>query len=261
GNKAADDRKLVIKPKSAIKDPGSFKLKSVSVKRKKYFVAGPEEPAIKYLFEAEEPADLRIDLISKETGETVRSIAVQDAQPFAAGEVIWDGRKDEGGKAPSDEYKVRVGLLSGGGGSNGARPEFGYYAHKFPVRGKHSYGDGLGAGRNHQGQDVFAKCGNRIVAARGGKVIEKAFNGRAGYIIVIDGAKTGRDYVYYHLRKKGRPKKGERVDTGEQIGLNSNTGNASGCHLHFEMWSKPGWFTGGKVLNPTPKLRAWDKYS
>jgi len=29
----------------------------------------------------------------------------------------------------------------------------------FPISGKHSYGDGLGAGRGHQGQDLLAKCG------------------------------------------------------------------------------------------------------
>ena len=50
-------------------------------------------------------------------------------------------------------------------------------------------------------------------------------------------------------------------ETGEQIGLNGASGNATGCHLHFELWSAPGWFNGGKAVDPTPKLLAWDSWS
>ena len=37
------------------------------------------------------------------------------------------------------------------------------------------------------------------------------------------------------------------------------TGNASACHLHFEMWSAPGYYTGGSVIDPLPYLKRWDK--
>ena len=83
-----------------------------------------------------------------------------------------------------------------------------------------------GAGRGHQGQDVFAKCGTKIVAARGGKVQTNAYQSAAGYYVVIDGKKTGKDYVYMHMEKKGRPKEGSRVRTGEMIGRESDTGDA-----------------------------------
>ena len=261
GTKATTKRKLSIKPESAIDDPGDFSLSSVVVNRKAYYVDGPNKPTIKFLFEAESPVDVRVDLISTSSGEVVRSIVQQDQQPFAAAEVTWDGRRDEGGVAPNGTYRARVSPLSGGGKASKLRPEFGYYSHKFPVRGKHSYGDGLGAGRSHNGQDVFAKCGVPIVAARGGRVSVKGSQGQAGYYLVIDGSKTGRDYFYAHLKKGGRPNEGQRVKTGEQIGINSDSGNASGCHIHFELWSSPGWFRGGKVLNPTPKLRSWDGWS
>jgi murein DD-endopeptidase MepM/ murein hydrolase activator NlpD len=78
---------------------------------------------------------------------------------------------------------------------------------------------------------------------------------------VIDGRKTGVDYFYAHLSRKGRPKEGSQVKTGERIGFNDDTGNASGCHVHFEMWSAPGWYEGGKVLNPTKRLKRWDRWS
>jgi murein DD-endopeptidase MepM/ murein hydrolase activator NlpD len=51
------------------------------------------------------------------------------------------------------------------------------------------------------------------------------------------------------------------VRTGQRIGEVGETGNASGCHLHFEIWSAPGWYEGGNFLNPTKKLKRWDKWS
>ena len=85
-----------------------------------------------------------------------------------------------------------------------------------------------------------------MYAARGGKVQTVQYHSSAGYYVVIDGAKTGVDYVYMHMNKRGLPKKGEKIKTGEQIGLNDETGNASGCHLHFEMWSAPGWYEAAR---------------
>jgi murein DD-endopeptidase MepM/ murein hydrolase activator NlpD len=262
GNKSSDDRSLAIKPASAIEDPGTFKLEDVSVSPNKAYFDGPKPPSIEYLFEAETQIDIRVDIIRRSSGETVRSLVKRNQDPFAAHTLTWDGLTDEGETAPNGKYRLRVGPLGSGGKNEGAGEVFGYYSHKFPLRGKHSYGDGLGAGRGHRGQDVFAKCGVPVVAARGGRVKAKGYQGAAGYYLVVKGRKSGRDYVYYHLKKRGRTTQGARVKTGEQIGLNGASGNASGCHLHFELWAAPGWFEkGGKVLNPTPKLRQWDGWS
>ena len=35
-----------------------------------------------------------------------------------------------------------------------------------------------------------------------------------------------------------------------------------GCHLHFEMWTKPGWYEGGHAMpSVTRHLKAWDGWS
>ena len=132
--------------------------------------------------------------------------------------------------------------------------------HRFPVPSPHTYGDGVGAGRDHQGQDVFADCGKRILAARKGKVQFRDSDSAAGNYVVVDAARTRVDYVYMHMRRKGIPRRGEWVTTGERIGSVGQSGNATGCHLHFELWSKPGWYEGGTFMRSVTKpLRRWDR--
>jgi murein DD-endopeptidase MepM/ murein hydrolase activator NlpD len=69
------------------------------------------------------------------------------------------------------------------------------------------------------------------------------------------------DYAYMHLRDPSPLRKGARVRTGQAIGAVGDTGAASACHLHFEMWTGPGWYTGGQPVDPLPFLKAWDAYS
>ena len=51
------------------------------------------------------------------------------------------------------------------------------------------------------------------------------------------------------------------VYTGQRIGSVGQTGNANGCHLHFELWNAPGWYEGGAAFDPLPALMAWDGWS
>ena len=136
---------------------------------------------------------------------------------------------------------------------------------RFPIRGPHTYGDGIGADRGdhkHQGQDVMAACKTKLVAARGGKVQYRGYQaGGAGYYIVIDGYKSKHDFVYMHLLKPALVGKGQTVATGQMIGKVGSTGSSSACHLHFEMWGLPGWYEGGTFINPTPHLKYWDSFS
>ncbi len=260
GTRAKAPAELTVKPADAINAVKGFSVRRVEARPGTAYFDGAGKIELSYLFEAEDPADIRIDIVSKASGKTVDSIIQKDRQPFSNQSVVWDGLDSKGKPPRNGKYKFRVSALGGESGSSDAAG-FAYYDHIFPLRGKHDYGDGLGAGRGHQGQDVFAKCGTKIVAARGGRVQTNAYQSAAGYYVVIDGRKTGEDYVYMHMEKRGRPKEGSRVRTGEMIGRESDTGDAQGCHLHFELWSAPGWYEGGHVLDPTKPLKKWDKWS
>ena len=118
-------------------------------------------------------------------------------------------------------FQPKVFLVKSGRTESTGDARFKYHQFKFPIRGGHRYGDGIGAprsGHTHQGQDLFARCGAPLVAARGGRVQWKAYHSSAGYYLVIDGKKTGRDYVYMHLKKPSPLREGQRVRTGEKIG-------------------------------------------
>jgi murein DD-endopeptidase MepM/ murein hydrolase activator NlpD len=216
-----------------------------------------------YVFNGNGPTDVRIDLVKQSNGSVVRSWVEEGIDPNSDQTLEWNGVGDDGKSVRSGEYRFRIGGL--GDALDDVGQTFGYYDHKFPIRGQHTYGDGVGApraGHTHQGQDVFADCGTPLEAARGGKVQFKGYHSAAGNYLVIDGKKTGRDYVYMHLRRKAEVSEGERVRTGQRIGEVGETGNASGCHLHFELWSPPGWYEGGDFMRSvTKQLKKWDRWS
>ncbi len=146
---------------------------------------------------------------------------------------------------------------AGGGGTERATTGDGV----FPIRGKHTYGDGLGAGRGHQGQDLLAKCGKPVVAAEPGRVQRNTYQSSAGNYVVIDGQGKLEDMVYMHLQSRSPLGTGDRVAAGDEIGRVGDTGNTTACHLHFEIWSNPGYYEGGSPLDPRPSLRRWDHKS
>ena len=126
----------------------------------------------------------------------------------------------------------------------------------FPVRGTYDFGTEInrfGGGRDHKGQDIFAACGTPIVAARSGTVTFAKFHERAGHYAVIT-ADDGTSQAYMHMLAPaivGRP---QRVIAGQPIGRVGETGRATGCHLHFELWTAPGWYQGGRAVDPLPEL-------
>jgi murein DD-endopeptidase MepM/ murein hydrolase activator NlpD len=156
---------------------------------------------------------------------------------------------------------VGSGVAYGGGGIGAGGIGGGSDEGVFPVRGHHAYGDGLGAGRGHEGQDIMAKCNSPIVSAQQGRVQYNKYQSAAGNYIVIDGKGKLKDLMYAHMKKRSKYQVGDKIDADQQIGLVGDTGDATACHLHFEMWSNPGWYEGGHPVNPKPSLKRWDKES
>jgi murein DD-endopeptidase MepM/ murein hydrolase activator NlpD len=130
----------------------------------------------------------------------------------------------------------------------------------FPVRGPHQYWDGFGAGRGHEGVDVGAACGTRMVSALAGTVQRVAYHSAAGNYVVIDSKNSPDDLAYMHLPRPASVQVGQHVHAGQLIGYVGETGNAQGCHLHFEYWSGD-YYGGGHPVDPEPFLRRLDRKS
>jgi murein DD-endopeptidase MepM/ murein hydrolase activator NlpD len=228
-----------------------------------------------YVLHGAAPAQVIVDVVRTADGVPIARWTAPAVAPETPQVVSWDGTA--GGHVQREgRYHFQVSAqdqagatattsqVAPGPGNASAPAAFVLLRQIFPIRGPHRFGTGsaaFGGPRGHQGQDTFAACGTPLVAARGGTVQFAGFQGAAGNYLVIDGEGTGVDDVYMHLRDAPLVKEGDRVYTGQLIGYVGNTGDAQGCHLHFEMWSAPGWYDGGSPFDPLPSLQAWDRHS
>jgi hypothetical protein len=236
---------------------------------RKLFYGAPQRAVFTYRVQS--AMDLQVNLVRLTDNIVVRAWQQPAVTPGALNRVRWTGaikgRVPRVGKyafvlSPRDAATTSVRAAT-------AQPEeaITVYDHMFPVRGAHDFGSGaarFGAGRSghtHQGHDVFAACGTPLVAARGGTVKFSGFHSAAGYYVVIDGKGTGEDNAYMHLRQRADVLVGDRVYTGQELGQVGDTGDAVGCHLHFEEWTSPGWYDGGHPVDPLPDLKRWDRTS
>jgi murein DD-endopeptidase MepM/ murein hydrolase activator NlpD len=143
-------------------------------------------------------------------------------------------------------------------------PQGSTIAGVFPVVGPFSFGGAdarFGAQRNghiHQGQDVIAASGTPIVAPLPGTILWKANQPAGAGIYVILHGGDGRDYAFMHI-KRGTTlvTVGDAVRQGQQLAQVGATGDATGPHLHFEIWVG-GWGTKtGQPVDPLPQLKRW----
>ena len=134
----------------------------------------------------------------------------------------------------------------------------------FPVRGPFNYGSSgakFGAARSgyaHQGQDLMAPCGTRLVSIRKAKVLFRKYHSAAGHYVVLRNLGTNTQFAYMHLRKPSKLRPGQVIGAGRLVGFVGQTGRAYGCHLHFEYWVGA-WQRGGKPIDPLPYLRSLKK--
>jgi hypothetical protein len=214
-----------------------------------------------------------VELVRASDGATVKTWSAEVTASGQVQAISWDGRIGRSAAKPG-RYSFRLTAATSEGAQvqtaqSGAteRDAFDLHDNMFPIRGRHDYGGagavfGTGrAGHSHQGQDVFARCGTPLVAARGGRIKFKQYHAAAGHYVVVDAAGTSVDYVYMHLAEPTPFRAGDRIYTGQRLGSVGDSGNARGCHLHFELWKRPGWYDGGRPFDPLPSLQAWDTWS
>jgi murein DD-endopeptidase MepM/ murein hydrolase activator NlpD len=252
---------------------GALRLLTAEATPRKSFYYGFRYPRLSFAIAATQSQnDLRIDVVDV-AGMSVRAFFRNDVAPETETRIRWDGTLEDGSPAPNGRYSFRVSSQTGAPAAPPASaseaPSLGFalYGYAFPVLGVHDFGStaaAFGAGRSghtHQGQDVMAECGLPLVAARGGRVQYSGYQGAAGNYVVIDGKGTSLDFMYAHLELPSPLQAGDQVRTGQPIGIVGETGNAQGCHLHFEIWTAPGWYEGGSPVDPLSYLQRWDRYS
>ncbi len=250
---------LTVAAAQAITLSGTAPTVELAVRTPRAYYDAAAPATLSYEIHAPAPVDAAIELARVSDGAVVARWSVPQVTPETLQTVSWDGLA--GGKVQSTgRYAFRVTLAGVAGPPQPA--EFDFARDRFPILGPHVFGTGaaaFGGPRGHQGQDVFAACGTPLVAAHGGTVKYAGFQSRAGYYLVIDGEGTSTDYAYMHLREQALVAAGDHVLTGQPIGYVGDTGDADGCHLHFEIWTAPGWYAGGRPIDPLPSLRAWDR--
>jgi len=130
----------------------------------------------------------------------------------------------------------------------------------YPISGPHQLWEEFGGPRNHGGADIGAACGTPLVAALPGTIEMNKYESRAGYYLVIDVEGVDADIIYMHMTAPSPLRVGQTVAPGQPLGTVGDSGNASGCHLHFEYWIGEAW-RGGEAVDPVPYLSQWEAAS
>lgn len=132
----------------------------------------------------------------------------------------------------------------------------------FPVQGAHTFGDLFGAQRSgytHQGVDVLAAQGTPIVSPTAGTIRFTDYQASAAGEYIVERLADGRDVFYAHcVRHSTVVTPGQTVAAGTPLCQVGQTGDATGPHLHFELWPA-GWrdIKGTEPVDPLGQLKAW----
>jgi murein DD-endopeptidase MepM/ murein hydrolase activator NlpD len=178
-------------------------------------------------------------------------------QVDSCGGLVGVAGPDLGGPASTTDLEGILARSTGKVGSIGSA--FLRVAGPFPVAGPARWTNDWHARRCepyphlHQGLDIFAEGGTPVVAARDGRISQRADHAIAGLSVEITGG-DGVQYFYAHLSQIAEGVSvGDRVETGDVLGYIGATGNAFGGppHLHLEI--QP----GGVPVPPKPYVDRW----
>ncbi len=208
------------------------------------------------------PAAPRGGLAVGASGPTVRRL--QDELRRRGHPIVVDGRYGPRTRLAVARTQRRLGLPVTGRADAGLLRRLttfeGRYLRVFPVQAPHAFSDDWGAARHqgrHQGNDIFAPRGARLVAVTDGVVSRMSRRPRGlGGITIWIRDDAGNAYYYAHLSSivPGLAE-GLRVAAGQTVGAVGTTGDARGTppHLHFELHP-----AGRGAINPYTELRAVD---
>jgi murein DD-endopeptidase MepM/ murein hydrolase activator NlpD len=100
----------------------------------------------------------------------------------------------------------------------------------------------------HYAIDIAADRGTTVKAAASGVVIFSGWKSNGGGYQVWISHGSGLYTTYNHMSSVSVGR-GQHVGRSQQVGRVGMTGNATGPHLHFEVWRGPVW-SGGTRVNP-----------
>lgn len=92
----------------------------------------------------------------------------------------------------------------------------------------------------HRGVDIALPIGSNVYAPESGIVTRVYENASIGKAVIMK-TKAGYQYIFGHLSDQN-VHVGDRVHTGDLLGLSGSTGNSTGPHLHFGALSTTGSF-------------------
>ena len=145
--------------------------------------------------------------------------------------------KSSGSSRPSSGGSVRAPRTYSGG--NFAWPTSSHHISQY-----YHYG--------HYAIDIDGSTGDPIYAAASGAVTFAGWkNNGGGYQVWISHG-SGLYTTYNHMSSVSVAR-GQHVSRGQRVGRMGATGNATGSHLHFEVWKGPIW-NGGTRVNPLAYL-------
>ena len=94
----------------------------------------------------------------------------------------------------------------------------------------------------HEGLDFRGNIGDPVAATGNATVVESGFAADYGNCILLSHG-NGIESFYAHLSKR-LVEQGQRITSGQKIGLVGKTGRSTGAHLHYEVRHK------GKAIDP-----------
>jgi lipoprotein NlpD len=106
----------------------------------------------------------------------------------------------------------------------------------WPIRDQMTITSKFGVRKNgkHDGIDLSAKQGTKILAAANGTVLFSGY-GPTGYGLTVLIKHTENIFTVYSHNDKNLVKKGRKVKRGDAVATVGKTGRATGDHLHFEV--------------------------